>query len=610
MKARLPLQEALPEVAGKVEQGSGGHEETAELPAVLGAGLFDVAETDAFLLAALMDNIPDNIYFKDSRSRFVRINLSMATYLGLDSPNDAIGQSDFDFFEQFHAEAAFRDEQEVMKNGEPLVGKDERETYSGGGVRWVSSTKLPLRDREGRIVGTFGISRDITARKNAENQLYEQAFYDPLTLLPNRALLMDRLKQLLKIGRRRSDGHFALLFLDIDRFKGINDSLGHGMGDHLLKAMARRLETCLRPGDTVARLSGDEFAILLDRLAEPVDVELVADRVHAAMQTPFDVMGTELYCSVSIGIAFADDFYKKGEDVLRDADTAMSQAKSEGRSRHVVFSSGMHDRARNLLRLETDLRRAIDRREFRVYYQPIIDIEGKRLAGFESLLRWEHPERKLVYPDEFIGLAEETGLICNIGLWSLEQACRQLTFWKQNLAVPSLPTISVNISPRQFSQPDVFEKIERVLAETGADPTLIILEITEGALMRNLECAIRLIARIRDLGIRVQIDDFGMGYSSLSQLEQMNIDGFKIDRAFVSRMGTSPKTREIVRTLVTLAKNLELSITAEGVETLEQLAEIRGFGCYKIQGFLYSRAVPIEDAELLVSRGLPPDWQF
>jgi len=610
MNARPPLEEALPEGTEGSGDDSGEQNRTTEIPVVTDAGLFDVAEADAFLLAALMDNLPDNIYFKDRMSRFVRINRSMATYLGLESPDDAIGQTDFDFFEHYHAEATFRDEQELMKNGVPLIGKDERETYAGGGVRWVSSTKLPLRDRNGNVVGTFGISRDITARKNAENQLYEQAFYDPLTHLPNRALLMDRLKQLLKIGRRRSDGHFALLFLDIDRFKGINDSLGHVMGDHLLKSMARRLETCLRPGDTVARLSGDEFAILLDRLAEPADVELVADRVHSAMQTPFDVMGTELYCSVSIGIAFADDFYKKGEDVLRDADTAMSQAKIDGRSRHVVFKSGMHDRARNLLRLETDLRRALDRREFRVYYQPIVCTERKCLSGFESLLRWEHPERKLVYPDEFIALAEETGLICNIGLWSLEQACRQLTFWKQNLAVPSLPTISVNISPRQFSQPDLLGKIERVLAETGAEPSLIVLEITEGSLMRNLEAAIRLLGQIRALGIRVQIDDFGMGYSSLSQLEQMSIDGFKIDRAFVSRMGTSPKTREIVRTLVTLARNLDLSITAEGVETPEQLAEIRGFGCHKIQGFLYSKAIPIEDAELLVSRGLPPDWHF
>ena len=564
--------------------------------------------SDGFLLAALMDNIPDNIYFKDSHSRFLRVNRAMTRYLGLRAAEDAIGKTDSDFFGKTHSEEARKDEVEVMTTGRPLVGKDEKESFAGGGTKWVSTTKLPLHDSTGAIVGTFGISRDITARKQAESQLFEQAFFDPLTHLPNRTLFLDRLGQLIRRSRRRVDSPYAVLFLDIDRFKGINDSLGHATGDELIVALARRIETCLRPGDTVGRLGGDEFVILLESVRDAADAEKVADRIHGSMSTSFHVAGTEVYCTISIGITLGGDEYDRGEDLLRDANIAMFQAKTQGRARHVRFLTGMHDRARSLLQLETDLRRAIDRREFVLHYQPIIDTHAHRLVGFEALLRWEHPERGLVAPDEFIPMAEETGLICPIGLWGLEEACVQLRKWQTQLP-GAAPKMSVNLSPRQFLQPTLLKDIQRVLHETSVDPCDLTIELTESALMEGTSGASEILDHLRSLDIRVCIDDFGMGYSSFSQLERFTVDGLKVDRSFVARMADSPKANEIVRTMISLANNLSLSVTAEGVETEAQLAQVQALGCHTIQGFLFSKAVPPDVAEALVRDGIPATWR-
>jgi len=565
--------------------------------------------SDAFLLASLMDNIPDNIYFKDAQSRFLRVNRAMTRYLGLRSADDAIGKTDTDFFGKAHAEDAGRDEAEVMATGRPMVGKDEKENFAGGGVKWVSTTKLPLRDSAGNVVGTFGISRDITARKQAENQLFEQAFFDPLTHLPNRTLFLDRLGQLIRRARRNVDAPYAVLFLDIDRFKGINDSLGHASGDELIVGLARRIETCLRPGDTVGRLGGDEFVILLETVRDAADAEKVADRIHGSMSTPFAVAGTEVYCTISIGITLGGDEYDRAEDLLRDANIAMFQAKTQGRARHVRFLTGMHDRARSLLQLETDLRRAIERREFVQHYQPIVDTLHNRLIGFEALMRWEHPERGLIGPDEFIPTAEETGLICPIGLWGLEEACVQLRKWQTQLAGPA-PKMSVNLSPRQFLQPTLLKDIQRVLTETSVNPSDLTIELTESALMEGSAGPGQILDELRRMNICVCIDDFGMGYSSFSQLERFTVDGLKVDRSFVSRMDESPKAKEIVRTMITLANNLGLSVTAEGVETPAQLEQVQALGCNTIQGFLFSKAIPMEAAEALLRNGIPASWRL
>lgn len=556
---------------------------------------------DSHLLSALLDSLPDNVYFKDAHSRFLRVNRAMARYLGLVDPREAVGRSDSEFFAPEHAAEAMRDEREVMRTGQPLVGKDEREVWADGQVRWVSTTKLPLRDADGRTIGTFGISRDITARKRAEEHLYEQAFYDPLTRLPNRALFLDRLNHVLRRSRRRGDYRFAVLFLDMDRFKGVNDSLGHVVGDQLLVAVARRLEMCVRPGDTVARLGGDEFTILLDGVRGPEDAARVAERILREMQAPFSIGGTELYGTTSIGITLGTGDYAQADEILRDADTAMYDAKNGGRARFSVFQDGMREHARTILQLETDLRRALDRNELELYYQPIVCIDTGRVVGMESLLRWNHPERGLVGPVEFIGLAEETGLICPIGLWSIREACTQMRTWQA--LYPTIPPLrmSANISPRQFAEPDVLGSLQRILTETAIDPRTLNLEITESALVENVDGGQNILTRLRALGVRIHIDDFGMGYSSLGQLERFPIDGIKIDRSFVARLGTQPKTLEIVRAIVQLAVNLGLEVTAEGVETEEQLARVSTLGCRRVQGFLYARPLPASAMEKLLA---------
>jgi len=343
---------------------------------------------EIFLLETLMDNVLDSIYFKDRQSRFTRINRYAAARFGVADPALAVGRTDFDFFTKDHAAKALRDEQEIIRTGKPLVNVEEKETRADGDVRWISTTKLPLRNRHGKIVGTFGISRDITERKQAEEQLQHRAFYDPLTDLPNRALFLDRLQHLFHRARRAlGNPLFAVLYLDLDRFKAINDSLGHQAGDELLMETARRLERCVRPGDTLARLGGDEFTVLLDNINCEADAVGVAERIHEELSAPLDVRGYEMFTSVSVGIALSSAGYECPEDMLRDADTAMYRAKAGGRSRHQVFAGDMHQRAMSSLQIETDLRHALERKEIVPYYQPIVDLDSGGIVGFEALAR-------------------------------------------------------------------------------------------------------------------------------------------------------------------------------------------------------------------------------
>jgi diguanylate cyclase (GGDEF)-like protein/PAS domain S-box-containing protein len=560
---------------------------------------------EVFLLETLMDTIPDAIYFKDRASRFTRINPYAASHFGVADPNHAVGRTDFDYFTDEHATQAFRDEQEIVRTGLPLVNVEEKETRSDGTIRWVSTTKMPLRDTEGNIVGTFGISRDITLRKEFEEQLERQAFFDPLTQMPNRALFMNRLQHLFQRGRRAPDRlRFALLYLDVDRFKGINDGLGHAAGDELLVEMARRLERCIRPSDTLARLGGDEFTVLLEDIAEEADAVQVADRIHKELSLPFTLHGQEVFSNASVGIAFSSANYERPEDMLRDADTAMYRAKANGRSRHQVFDVDMHQRAVSLLRLETDLRRGLERNELVPFYQPIVDLKTRRLRGFEALARWYHPTRGLVMPDTFIPIAEETGLIGALGESMLTQACRQMRRWQ--LAYPRVPelTISVNVSTRQLTQSNVAEQVQRILAETGLAPATLTLEITESALMQNLKTSSQVIQRLHDLAVRLHIDDFGTGYSSLSYLHNFPIDTLKVDKSFISRMSGGPGQGEIVKAIVALAHNLGMEVTAEGVETVAQEGALRDLECTSAQGYLFSRPVPAEEAERLITHGL------
>src|SRR5205085_55381 len=390
-----------------------------------------------------------------------------------------------------------------------------------------------------------------------EDHRLHAAFHDALTGLPNRALFTDHLKMALQRARRSHERLFATLFLDLDRFKVINDSLGHMIGDQLLVGIARRLEVCLRPGDTVARLGGDEFTILLEDLLDATDAIEIAERIQRELSVPFNIGGHEVFTTASLGIAPSSIGYERAEDILRDADTAMYRAKMMGKNRYEVFDKAMHDRAMNLLQMETDLRRAVDRQEFFLEYQPIIELKSGQVHGFEALVRWQHPERGMISPLDFIPVAEENGLIIPLGRWVLIEACKQLRLWQEQ--VPENPSfnLSVNLSSRQFSQPDLVEQIAAIIKETGVDARGWRQEITESMVMENIDTAVGMLTRLRSLGVEISLDDFGTGYSSLSYLHRFPINTLKIDRSFVSRMTDSSENAEIVRTIATLARSLE-----------------------------------------------------
>ena len=540
-------------------------------------------EDALFLLETLMDNVPDAIYFKDLESRFTRVNRYAAARFGVASPALAVGRTDFDFFTSEHAQQALTDEQTIIRTGQPLVNVEEKETLANGKIRWVSTTKLPWRDRTGEIVGTFGISRDISDRKKAEEQLQHQAFYDPLTDLPNRALFLDRLQHLFQRARRSlGSPQFAVLYLDLDRFKSINDSLGHQVGDELLIATARRLERCLRPGDTLARLGGDEFTVLLDDVRSEADATGVAERIHQEVAAPLQMAGAEVFTSVSVGIALSSAGYLSPEEMLRDADTAMYRAKAGGRAGHQVFDGAMHQRAVSSLKLETDLRRALERNEIVPYYQPIVDLDTGAVVGFEALARWRHPTNGLLLHDLFIPVAEETGLVGEIGAWMLAEACRQVRGWQLSYPHWSALGVSVNVSGRQLSQGGtVAADVERVLGATGLDPACLTLEITESALVHSLSAGADAVHRLRTMAVGLHLDDFGTGYSSLAYLHSFP-----------------------AQAIVSLAHDLGMEVVAEGVENRAQLDALRALRCRRGQGFLFSRPLPADQAERLLTKSL------
>jgi diguanylate cyclase (GGDEF)-like protein/PAS domain S-box-containing protein len=522
--------------------------------------------------------------------RWVQVNRSLGEILGSDAA-ELVAQ---DFREITVAEDLKGIEDQFLDLVAGKISSHQTEVryrHKQGREVWALLGMSVVRDSQGSPLHLIFQIQDITDRKRAERQLLHDAFHDALTGLPNRALFMDHVKMAIQRTRRNGDRLFAALFLDLDRFKIINDSLGHMVGDQLLVGIARRLETCLRPGDTVARLGGDEFTILLEDLSGAGDAIEVARRVQDAVSQPFNIGGHEVFTTASIGIALSTIGYEQAEDLLRDADTAMYRAKTQGKKQHVVFNKGMHDRAMQLLQIETDLRRAIDRREFFLDYQPIVSLATGEIRSLEALVRWRHPERGIVSPAEFIPVAEETGLIIPLGQWVLNEACRQMREWQSQGLTQDRTTVSVNLSGRQFSQSDLLEQVGTTLRETGLPARCLKLEITESMVMENVETAIAVLGQLRALGVELAIDDFGTGYSSLSYLHRFPIDTLKIDRSFVTRMTDNTENAEIVRTIVTLARSLEMDVVAEGVETREQLRQLQGHECDFGQGYLFSRPV-------------------
>jgi diguanylate cyclase (GGDEF)-like protein len=458
------------------------------------------------------------------------------------------------------------------------------------------------------------LNRHIAEQERIGAQLQESkdhfrhaAFHDALTKLPNRALLAENLKFVMERAKQSEDYQFAVLFLDLDRFKNVNDSLGHTIGDQLLIAMARRLESCIREVDMVARLGGDEFAILLDGIPNSAEATNMAKRIQEKLDSPFNLSGHEVFTTTSIGIALSSTGYDYPENMLRDADTAMYRAKAQGKACYEVFDKGMHARAVYLLQMENDLRRALDREELRVYYQPIVSLENGQLAGFEALIRWQHPERGFINPVDFISLAEDTGMIAPIGLWVLKRACQQLAQWQWASPAHRSLFMSVNLSGKQVAEPDLVSQIQEILAETHVDARHLKLEITESVVMENAELAAQFFKRLKALGVQLSIDDFGTGYSSLGYLHRFPLDTLKIDRSFVGRIGEAAENIEIVRTIVSLADNMGMEVVAEGIETLGQLAQLRKLNCQYGQGYLFARPADAASIDTWISH--KPQWQ-
>ncbi len=474
-----------------------------------------------------------------------------------------------------------------------------RMLHKSGTYREVLTRGLRVKSAESRTTRMAGSHTDITNRKRAERQLHHNAFYDGLTGLPNRALFINRLEQAVGRAQRRADYKFAVLFLDLDRFKNINDSLGHSAGDTLIREMAKRIALCLRLGDTPARLGGDEFTILLDDIEDVNHATRVAERFQQELSLPVTIDDHDINPSISVGIALSTTGYQNAQDVLRDADIAVARAKAGGSGRREVFDTRMHERAVALLRIESELRRALEKQAFEVYYQALVNLETGKLAGFEALARWPHPARGMVSPGEFIPIAEDTGLIIPMDQWVMRESCRQFNEWEAQAGRRLSLFMSVNLSSKQFSQSDLVEQIAQSVETANFEPNRMKLEVTESAIMDNTESAAAMLLRLRELGFQLAIDDFGTGYSSLSYLHRFPMDTLKIDRAFVKAMSDRGEV-EIVRAIITLGKNFGMTIVGEGVETADQLRLLREQGCHLGQGYFFSRPLTGADAYNLI----------
>lgn len=484
-----------------------------------------------------------------------------------------------------------------LEESTPHYEGEYRMLHRDGNYLWMLGRGLAVRNASGIVCRMAGSQTDITRGK----------VVDVLTGLPNRVLFMDRLSRSFERTRRRTDKTIAVVFLDLDSFKLINDSLGHLVGDQVLVTIAGRLESTLRSGDsiarfgrnhTIARLGGDEFTVLLEDITSVEDATRVAERISADLAKPFVVAGQELFPSASMGIALYSPSYQNPEELLRDADTAMYSAKALGKGRYEIFDANMRANTIAKLQLDTEFRRAIERREFENYYQPIVSLNTGTILGFETLVRWNHASRGIVSPKEFIPVAEETGLIVPLGQWILETACQQMCFWQGRFPEDSPLLLSVNLSPRHFMQSDLVQRCSAILYETQLSPGSLILEVTESAMIPDPEAAINVMRQLKSLGVQIALDDFGTGYSSLSYLHRFPLDTLKIDRAFISR---TMEDHEIIRTILTLGRNLGIKVVAEGVETAEQVKKLQDLGCEFAQGYFFSDPVTAQEATDIIA---------
>jgi len=568
------------------------------------------ADPDAFRLLCLQNllaSTEERVYFKDRDSRFVLVS---AGWLAVSTPGrsaeEIIGATDFDVFSEEHAALAFADEREIIATGRSIVAKVERETFDDRPDAWVSTTKMPLRGERGAIVGTFGISRDVTARVHAERALAFQALHDPLTQLANRAALFDRLSQVLLALDRRA-GRVAVLFVDLDNFKEVNDSFGHRVGDMVLVEVAHRLSALVRRGDTVARLGEDEFVAVCTLLSEHDDVRLIAERMVRSVAASMAIGGRDVTVNCSVGVASTSEASTEPDVLVRDADVAMYAAKAAGRNRFRVFDSAHRATSAESRELRAQLVEAIETSELFLVYQPLFRLDDRRMSGVEALVRWRHPARGVLLPDDFVPFAEEHGLIRDIDSFALDEACRQLASWRSRPDWPDDFSMSVNVSGRQLVDPGLADRVAAAIARHAIRPQSLCLEITETALVGEVGDVEPTLARLSALGVRLALDDFGTGYSTLAHLQHLRVDVLKIDRSFVEHIGRSGRDRSIVAAVTAMSHALGMSVVGEGIETDHQHAELASLSCDEGQGFLFARPLDPDAVVALVQRSDAPE---
>lgn len=557
----------------------------------------EIAEAEEARYRRLFEASTDAIFFTDRQGFLVECNGAALALLGYDATEICeLRLQDLIVDDEDRA----RIDSELMAQ-EQVVDMAVQIRTREGSLLDCELSIGSTRDDAGEPVGYHGVIRDVTIEKRTKEELLHNAFHDALTSLPNRALFMDRLERALLVANRRPGYRFAVLFVDLDRFKLVNDTLGHRAGDELLQAVARRLEMCVRQEDSVARFGGDEFAILLDAINDVSDATRVADRILHELSLPFQIGRREVVCSASIGITLSVSGYESGDEVLHDADTAMYRAKSSGRGRYEIFDTEMHSRALSQIQLESDLRRAVQQGQFVVHYQPVISIDGGAITGFEALVRWNHPQRGILLPREWMAAADQTGLMVDIGYYVLASACRQMRSWDQHFRDTGIQLyVGVNLSDRQFRDPDLVRRLDEILGETGLDAHRLRLEMTENVVMQNPDVSASVLEQLRSRGVQICIDDFGTGFSSLARLQRFPISMLKIDRSFINDVNANAENRGVVQAIVALGKSLSVEAVAEGVETLEQLQELRSLGTRYAQGFLFSRPLDSEAASELV----------
>jgi diguanylate cyclase (GGDEF)-like protein/PAS domain S-box-containing protein len=557
------------------------------------------------LLNALMANTPDHVYFKDRESRFILVSASLARSFGC-KIEDVVGRTDRDFFAELQARAFREAEETLMSTGEAIIDRIVRHSWPDGHVTWSLNVAMPLRDENNEIAGVWGTNKDITKQKLLEQAVADAqrveylAYHDALTGLPNRSRFSTLLGESIREARDH-ERQLAVAFLDLDGFKQINDTLGHEAGDQLLQEVARRLKACVRDSDTVARLGGDEFVVLLPNLEEGQFAATVAQKILTAIGHPFTLLGHEFRITASVGISNYPHDGVDEQTLTKRADIAMYQAKGEGKNTFQFYSEERNANSLERLTLESSLRRALERNEFLLHYQAKREIGSGAVTGAEVLLRWEHPDLGIVAPMQFIPIAEETGLIVPIGKWVLRAACLQNVAWqKQGLASLS---IAVNLTPRQFFDAHLVQDVMSILEATGMSPHLLELEITERLLIHDVENTLRVLTKLKALGIRIAIDDFGAGYSSLGSLQRFPLDTIKIGRSFLRDIRRGGQDTALANAIIAMGRALSLTVVAQGVETKEQAAFLHTHACDELQGFYFKRPLPADQfTQVLLDR--------